>query len=189
MNWRRWSDSITIQPFYFRLDQKHSDDQDKRNIHSPGLRFYGVVGDSNFDYDFIGVSQFGGSANETHRAYAYATEIGYTQNHQWQPRYSLVYGYASGDKNPHDKKISASKDSTASTDLGQTAITSNGKIYKHLKVVSNSNQLVRLELKAVIVFTGLPKLPTLGHEEICATNLVATAKQLVKILISERFFL
>lgn len=104
LNWRRWSDSITIQPFYFRLDQKHSDDQDKRNIHSPGLRFYGVVGDSNFDYDFIGVGQFGGSANETHRAYAYATEIGYTQNHQWQPRYSLVYGYASGDKNPHDTK-------------------------------------------------------------------------------------
>ncbi len=104
LNWRRWSDVVTIQPFYFRLDQRKTNQTDNRLINSPGLRFYGLVGDTEIDYDFIGVYQFGESAQEQHQAYAFASEIGYTQKHLWEPRYSLVYGYASGDKNPNDNK-------------------------------------------------------------------------------------
>lgn len=104
LNWRRWSEVMTIQPFYFRMDQSSSETSDPRLINSPGLRFYGVLGKTNFDYDFTGVYQFGENNHEKHRAHAYAAEIGYTQDHNWQPRYSLVYGYASGDKNPHDNK-------------------------------------------------------------------------------------
>ena len=104
LNWRRWSDITTIQPFYFKLGQKRSAISNSRKIDSPGLRLHGTFGDSGFDYGLIGVYQFGESESKKHRASAYAAEFGYTQNHAWKPRYSLVYGYASGDKNPNDNK-------------------------------------------------------------------------------------
>lgn len=104
LNWRKWSDVVTLQPFYFRLDQSGLTPADKRRINSPGLRFYGNVGRSNFDYDLTGIYQFGESNNQTHRAYAYSAELGYSFKRKWDPRASLVYAYASGDKNPNDNK-------------------------------------------------------------------------------------
>ncbi len=104
LNWRRWSDSITLQPFYFLMNQERFISSERSRVNSPGLRFFGTVGQSDFDYDFIGVYQFGESANETHRAYAYSSEIGYSFDKKWNPRLSAVYGYASGDKNPYDNK-------------------------------------------------------------------------------------
>jgi len=104
LNWRKFSDFVTIQPFYFQLNQKQSEVENKRRIYSPGLRFYGTIA-NNIDYDFLGVYQSGENGNENHRAYAYSTEIGYSfLENNWQPRLSLVYGYASGDKNPNDNK-------------------------------------------------------------------------------------
>jgi hypothetical protein len=104
LNWRKWSDIATLQPFYLKMDQEESAISEKREINSPGLRLYGTFGDSGFDYDLIGVHQFGESRGKTHRASAYATEIGYTHTHEWKPRLSLIYAYASGDKNPNDGK-------------------------------------------------------------------------------------
>lgn len=104
LNWRRWSEIVTLQPFYFKLDQKESVDSQKIRINSPGLRLYGTVGESGFDYDLIGIYQFGVMNNESHRAYAYATELGYSFKHNWKPRISATYGYSSGDKNPNDNK-------------------------------------------------------------------------------------
>lgn len=105
LNWRRWSEIVTLQPFFMKLTQeKSSSSLTTRNINSPGMRLYGTFGESSFDYDLIGVYQFGESANEPTRAHAYAAELGYNYQHEWKPRLSLVYGYASGDKNSGDGK-------------------------------------------------------------------------------------
>ncbi len=104
LSWRKFSDFVTLQPFYFKLDQKKSATSFERKIHSPGLRFYGDILNTNFDYDIIGVYQFGSTNSENHLASAYATEIGYTYDYDWKIRQSIVYSYASGDKNPYDNK-------------------------------------------------------------------------------------
>lgn len=104
LNWRRWSEITTIQPFYLELDQKKSPTSTARKINSPGMRIYGDFAGSRFDYDLIGIYQFGESDDKKHLAKAYSAELGYTHNHNWKPRFSLIYGYASGDKDPSDNK-------------------------------------------------------------------------------------
>lgn len=102
---RQFSQYITLQPFYLKLTQEKSVATTRRNIDSPGLRFYGTFLDDHFDYGIIGVYQFGEDNGLDHRAYAYSTEFGYKfLEAVWQPRLSLIYGYASGDKNPRDGK-------------------------------------------------------------------------------------
>lgn len=102
LNWRRWSDITTLQPFYFRLDQSESATLVKQKIHSPGIRAYGNIANSNFDYDLIAIYQFGENGTQKHRASGYVAEVGYSFKYPWQPRLSLNYGYGSGDKNPKD---------------------------------------------------------------------------------------
>ena len=104
LNLRKWSEIVTLQPFYFKLIEEKSEFYTKRNIDSPGLRFYGSFYEDVFDYSLLAVRQSGESDNQKHRASAYAAEMGYNYKHKWQPRFSLVYGYASGDKNPNDSK-------------------------------------------------------------------------------------
>lgn len=104
LNWRRWSEIVTLQPFYMQLDQKQNATSVNKKIHSTGLRGYGVFGDSGFDYDLIGVYQFGNNGVQTHRAFGLVTEIGYNFVNNWKPRFSVNYGYGSGDKDPTDSK-------------------------------------------------------------------------------------
>lgn len=104
INWRRWSSVATFQPFYFRFDQNSIFPAGRSKIHSPGMRVYGDIGQTNFDFDLVGIYQFGESQAQYHRAYAYSSELGYTFNQSWKPRISGVYGYASGDKNSNDNK-------------------------------------------------------------------------------------
>ena len=102
-NWRRWSDLITLQPYWLVLLQNDSKGGVPRQIQSPALRFYGVVPNSDFDYDVDGVLQFGDSGDQRHRALGLTTEVGYTwMDNAWRPRLSLFYGYGSGDENPND---------------------------------------------------------------------------------------
>ncbi len=104
LNWRKWSDKFTIQPFYFMMDQEKSQVLSRRKINSPGIRAFGDIGESNFDYDLIGVYQFGEVDSQKHLATAYSAEIGQKYNYKSKPRLSLSYFYASGDKNPDDNK-------------------------------------------------------------------------------------
>ncbi len=104
LNWRRWSETVTFQPFYLKLTQKQNLTSVSRNINSTGLRGYGVFGDSGFDYDLIGVYQFGNNGVQTHRAFGLVTEVGYNFVNDWKPRFSANYGYGSGDKDPTDTK-------------------------------------------------------------------------------------
>ncbi|MBS0299207.1 MAG: alginate export family protein [Proteobacteria bacterium] len=105
--WRRWSDIVTIQPYY--MGQMQSADPDgftatnrlDREIHMPGFRAYGNVG-SWFDFDVSYNRQLGYTGPNRIEAQGYTVELGKTFNHPWRPRLGLFYGYASGDKNPND---------------------------------------------------------------------------------------
>ena len=128
-DWRGWSEYVTLEPYYLLLKQ----DGDKveydsggkeitrgtlnakidREIHTAGLRAYGLVGNSGFDFDASYVKQWGHQdrvnrntgkfeAEEDHDAYAYNAEIGYSFKHSWKPRVSAFYGVATGDKTQGD---------------------------------------------------------------------------------------
>jgi hypothetical protein len=105
--WRKWSDIMTIQSYY--LGQKQTADPNgftatsrlDREIHMPGFRAYGKVGDL-FDYDASYNHQLGYNGTQRQDANGYTIEVGKTFDHAWKPRLGLFYGYASGDKNPND---------------------------------------------------------------------------------------
>lgn len=130
-DWRRWSEYVTIQPYYFLLRQngddvvndangislsdrrtytpaQQSQARIDREIHTGGIRVFGVVPGTQWDYDASYVKQWGkqqrfinnviGYVNVDHEAYAYNGEVGYTVKHPWKPRFSASYGVASGDK-------------------------------------------------------------------------------------------
>lgn len=103
-HWRRWSDIITLEPYYLALNQSAHGKVQERLIHSPGLRGYGTFGRSGFDYDFNAVYQFGRSGAQDMQAYAGTVEVGYSFKQPWQPRFSVFYGYASGDRDPNDNE-------------------------------------------------------------------------------------
>jgi Alginate export len=101
-HWREWSDIITLEPFYLALDQQETDTATDRTVHSPGLRAYGLFGDSGFDFDASVIHQFGNNGTRDVNAWGGTAEIGYRFDHLWKPRLSAFYGYASGDKDPTD---------------------------------------------------------------------------------------
>lgn len=107
-SWRRWSDIITLQPYYlgYKIDSNNQQTSGDLDIHTTGLRGYGLVKGTGLDYDGNLVYQFGRSAgNQQHEAGAAAAEVGYTfEDLAWKPRFSAFYGYGSGDKNPNDNK-------------------------------------------------------------------------------------
>jgi hypothetical protein len=123
---KQWSDIVTIQPYF--LGRKTKGDPTYANvafqtnnmdIYAPGLRVYGLFGDSGFDFDADINKQFGRYGSGTaakpfdktkhitekmlqHNALAYSLELGYSFDHDWKPRASAYYGYGTGDKNPKD---------------------------------------------------------------------------------------
>ncbi len=123
-NWRGLSEYITFEPYYLLLKQDGdevkydtngvslagtalSTAQIDKKIHTAGLRVYGALPSTNWDYDASYVKQWGhqdrflsnalGYVNVDHEAYAYNAEVGYTFKHPWKPRLSAFYGVASGD--------------------------------------------------------------------------------------------
>jgi len=101
-SWRRWSPGITLEPYYLMLDQDRKGNGIDQELHTLGLRGFGLFGKSGFDYDFDVIWQCGNSGDRRHRAFAGTGEIGYTFKHDWKPRLSLFGGYASGDRDPND---------------------------------------------------------------------------------------
>jgi hypothetical protein len=128
-NYRGWSDVVTFEPFYFVLKQDgdkvkydtngtplsnrnfYSASQETgakidREIHTAGLRAFGVVPNTQFDFDGSYVKQWGEVQRFTnnklievdHDAHAYNFELGYSFKHPWKPRISAFYGVATGDK-------------------------------------------------------------------------------------------
>lgn len=126
---KQWSEYLTIQPYF--LGRKVDGDpynpvasarKNDIDIYAPGLRVYGVIPQTGFDFDANLNKQFGRfgvtravtnttTVNGVRRtvttqqqkllqqdSLAYALELGYTFDHDWKPRASLFYGYGTGDK-------------------------------------------------------------------------------------------
>ena len=100
--WRGWGEKMTLEPYYLALSQSAYAGVAERLVHSPGLRAYGKVTGSGFDYDVSYTNQFGRNGPRNVRAWAATAEIGYTLTHSWKPRVSLFYGQATGDRDPND---------------------------------------------------------------------------------------
>jgi hypothetical protein len=100
-HWRGWSEAVTLEPFYLRLDERNVADGG-RVVHSPGLRAYGLFGRSGFDFDASGITQFGHNGGRDISAWAANAEIGYRFADAWKSRLSFFYGAASGDRSPTD---------------------------------------------------------------------------------------
>lgn len=101
--WRRWSQRITLEPYYFVLHEDRKDrDRPDREIHTLGLRAFGPIYGTQFDYDFDTAFQFGDDGERRQRAFALYGEVGYTFQHAWRPRVSASFAYASGDRDPED---------------------------------------------------------------------------------------
>jgi hypothetical protein len=121
LNYRGWSDVVTFEPSYFLLKQdggkvkfdsngKAAADTAKidREIHTAGLRAYGQIPKTQWDFDASYLQQWGhqektpGGVVLDHDAHAYNAEIGYSFKHPWKPRFSAFYGVATGDKDNND---------------------------------------------------------------------------------------
>jgi hypothetical protein len=102
-HWRKWPEIVTLEPYYLALSQSAHAGVAERLVHSPGIRAYGIVGSTGFDYDTSFTYQFGRNGSRSVRAFAYVGEVGYTwATNPWKPRFSLFYGHASGDRDPTD---------------------------------------------------------------------------------------
>lgn len=102
-HWRKWSDVITLQPYFMGLKQDDRDGQQiGRDIYSPGLRAYGMLPNTSIDFDLGAIFQFGQDGGQKKTAWSYLIELGHTFKHDWRPRLSVFYGFVSGDRNPND---------------------------------------------------------------------------------------
>ena len=126
-DWRGWSQYVTLEPYYYLLKQDGDEvsldlngrpaalnNRIDREIHTAGIRAYGVLPNSGWDYDTSLIQQWGKQdrlANNgtfirelDHDAYAYNAEVGYTFKNSWKTRLSAFYGVATGDKDQADGK-------------------------------------------------------------------------------------
>jgi hypothetical protein len=144
-HWRKWSDVITVEPYYFqRRNPRYIDSSNKfvtnRVVHMPGVRAYGQLPETGFDFDASILPQFGtkGAINkvpdlvgtvdagkdsatraaENIRALGYTAELGYTwKEHPWKPRLAAFYGFASGDNLANPTTSGTKPAGATSTDL------------------------------------------------------------------------
>ncbi len=101
--WRKWHQYVTVEPYYFILDEDRKGwEAADREIHTLGLRAFGPIAGTHFDYDANAAFQTGEDGQRDQRAFAAIGELGYTFAHAWKPRLSVNTMYASGDRDPND---------------------------------------------------------------------------------------
>lgn len=104
-HWRKWSEQVTIEPFYMMLKDTPKEIVNARTVQSVGSRFYGVFGEKRFNYDIVGTLQFGEDKQLSHRAYAFTAETGYRMaENDWRPKVIGHFAYVSGDRDASDKQ-------------------------------------------------------------------------------------
>jgi hypothetical protein len=102
----------TGEVYLFGLHEEDSDAETRnRQLYTPGLRLSRRPAKGAWDFDFETVVQLGESRatdapddmrDLDHFAHFHHAEVGYTLEHSWSPRVSLLYDYASGDDDPDD---------------------------------------------------------------------------------------
>jgi hypothetical protein len=101
--------------YLYHLDEGDSKISATRNrrYFTPGARLYRKAAKGKFDFQIEAIGQIGTVRSSTkstdstdlqHRAWYQHSEIGYTFDIPWSPRFAAEYDYASGDKNPNDSK-------------------------------------------------------------------------------------
>jgi hypothetical protein len=104
-HWRKWSELISLEPYYMNLkqDANQANNLKDRNIHTLGLRTYGLLFAKSLQFDISTNYQFGNDNGQLQHAFSINAELGHIfKNNKHQPRMSTFFGYASGDKNPND---------------------------------------------------------------------------------------
>ncbi len=102
--WRGWDSVVVLEPYGFILaEQRTQREARDREIHTLGLRAFGAIGRTGFDYEVDNAFQFGDDGEREQRAYAMNAEVGYTLRHAWKPRFSVATEYATGDRLPDDR--------------------------------------------------------------------------------------
>lgn len=91
---------FVVQPYWLRL----TDDARPggRRVDSPGLRVFGDVVGTDFDYDLSLTLQHGHDGSVPVRAHAFTAEAGWRARDSWDSRLGLFLGYATGDDSPTD---------------------------------------------------------------------------------------
>ncbi len=103
----------TLETHFFGLDEKDSAKLETRDreLYTPGFRLYRAPAPGRIDFEVEAAYQWGTSRNTAspidiipldHRAHFVHLEVGHVFNRRWQPRTTLLYDYASGDRDPND---------------------------------------------------------------------------------------
>jgi hypothetical protein len=77
----------------------------ERSFYSSGARLYGSLG--RVDYEAESIMQRGRQHSAQHSAWMQHAQAGYRWGGKWRPITSLLYDYASGDRDPNDNKNNA----------------------------------------------------------------------------------
>lgn len=92
--------TAVIQPYWLRLvdDSRPGG----RRVDSPGVRAYGDISGTDWDYDLSVTLQRGHEGASSVRAHAFTAEAGWRARDSWDSRIGLFFGCATGDDNPAD---------------------------------------------------------------------------------------
>ncbi|MBK8271294.1 MAG: alginate export family protein [Planctomycetes bacterium] len=74
-----------------------------RSVYTVGTRAFGTVGPVDFDIEFA--EQWGKWAGDEVQGIFFEGDVGYSFEHEWKPRLSTGFGWASGDENPEDRHV------------------------------------------------------------------------------------
>lgn len=96
---RNLSSDVVVEPYWLYSDEETGGG---KQIHTAGIHTFGRIGDSDWDYDFDFVGQWGELGGLDHQAWAAHAELGHTWDHPWKPRLAAWLNYASGDQDPTD---------------------------------------------------------------------------------------
>lgn len=91
---------FVVQPYWLRM----TDDSRPggRHVDSPGVRAFGDIVGTDFDYDLSFTLQHGNDGAVPIRAHAFTAEAGWRARDSWDSRLGLFLGVATGDDSPTD---------------------------------------------------------------------------------------
>lgn len=93
---------LVVQPYWLRM--RDDSRPGGRRVDSPGVRVFGDVVGTDFDYDLSFTLQHGHDGAMPVRAHAFTAEAGWRIRDSWDSRLGLFLGVATGDDSPTDDR-------------------------------------------------------------------------------------